>query len=132
MNTKVALAAAAALMALGASAATPASARSPVEPKPNQCFWTRNVDSFAAENDHIVNIRVGVGDVYQFEIMGSCPDIDWNQRIALVSRAGSSICSGMDAEIVTRSQIGPQRCPVRSVRKLTPQEVAALPAKARP
>jgi hypothetical protein len=65
-------------------------------------------------------------------MFGPCPDIDWNQRIALISRSGSTICTGMDAEVVTRSPIGPQRCPVRSVRKLTPEEIAALPPRAKP
>jgi hypothetical protein len=133
MITKVALAAcAAAVLALGATA-QPAAAKSPPDGKPkNQCFFTQNVNGFSAPDEHTVYVRVGVRDVYKFQLMGMCPDIDWSQRIALVSRSGSSICTGMDAEIVTRTQIGPQRCPVRSVQKLTPEEVAALPRKSRP
>jgi len=39
----------------------------------------------------------------------------------------------MDATIiVNRSPIGPQRCEVSKVTKLTPEEVAALPRKSRP
>jgi hypothetical protein len=34
--------------------------------------------------------------------------------------------------VITHSPIGPMRCPVRSVRKLTKEEIAALPRKARP
>ena len=129
MKTHVALAAgAAALLALGATAAT---AKSPPGAQ-RQCFWTRNADGFAAADEHTLNVRVGVRDVYQFEMFGPCPDIDWNQRIALVSRSGSTICTGMDAEVVTHSPIGPQRCAVRSVRKLTPEEIAALPRRAKP
>jgi len=129
MKTHVALAAgAAALLALSATAAT---AKSPPGAQ-RQCFWTRNADGFAAADEHTLNVRVGVRDVYQFEMFGPCPDIDWNQRIALISRSGSTICTGMDAEVVTRSPIGPQRCPVRSVRKLTPEEIAALPPRAKP
>ena len=129
MKTHVALtAAAAAILALSATAVA---AKSPAGPQ-RQCFWTRNADGFAAADEHTLNVRVGVRDVYQFEMFGPCPDIDWNQRIALISRSGSTICTGMDAEVVTRSPIGPQRCPVRSVRKLTPEEVKALPPRARP
>jgi|SRR6185437_518858 len=128
MKTHVALAAAAALLALSATAAA---AKSPPGPA-RQCFWTRNADSFAAADEHTLNVRVGVRDVYQFEMFGPCPDIDWNQRLALVSRSGSTICTGMDAEVVTHSPIGPQRCAVRSMRKLTPEEVAALPRRAKP
>lgn len=130
---------AAPVAALAALTALPqlADARSPVEPDtatraPKQCFWTRNANGFAAQGDRLVNIRVGVKDVYQFEMFGPCLDIDWSHRIALVSRSGSQICTGMDADIVTPSQIGPQRCHVRSVRKLTPAEIAALPKGAKP
>jgi hypothetical protein len=83
-------------------------------------------------DDRTVNVRVGARDVFQFEMFGTCPEIDWSQRIALVSRRSSTICSGMDAEIVTQTSIGPQRCTVRAVRKLTPAEVAALPKRGRP
>ena len=132
MQTRTAAAAMAALLTLGAAASTPALAETPAQPSKNQCFFTRNADGFAAPDDKTLYVRVGVRDVYQFEMFGTCLDMDWSQRIALVSRSSSSICSGMDAEVVTRSQIGPQRCPVRSVRKLTPEEVKALPPKARP
>jgi hypothetical protein len=130
MKMKIALAA---LMVL--TAAGPALARSPVEPqqKPQrQCFWTRNVNSFAAVNENVVNVRVGVRDYYQFEMFGRCPDVDWANRVALVSKGSSTICTGMDAEIITQTPIGPQRCPVRNIHKLTPAEVAALPPRARP
>lgn len=124
-------------LALAASA-TPASlARSPEEPKsepkaPRQCFWTHQITNFASDDDRIVNVRVGVKDVYQFEMFGPCLDVDWNTKIAVVSRSGSNICSGLDAEIISPSQIGPQRCQVRNVRKLSEAEVAALPKRARP
>ena len=133
MKTAIAAAAtAAALLTMGATASTPALAKSPVEPAQRQCFFTRMVNGFAAPDEKTLYVRVGVRDVYQFDMFGRCPDIDWNQRLALVSRPGSSICSGMDAEVISHSPIGPQRCPVRSVRKLTPAEVAALPPKSRP
>jgi hypothetical protein len=98
-----------------------------------QCFWTRNADSFAALDEHTLYVRVGVRQVWQFEMFGPCPDIDWNQRLVLVSRAGGTICTGMDAEVITHATgIGRQRCVVRSVKKLTPEEIAALPRGAKP
>jgi hypothetical protein len=80
-----------------------------------------------------VQVRVGVRDVYQFEMFGHCTDVDWAQRIAIVARGGSSrICEGFDADLVTPSPIGPQRCLVKNIHKLTPEQVAALPRRARP
>ncbi|THD70650.1 DUF6491 family protein [Phenylobacterium sp.] len=101
----------------------------------NECFWSRNVTSFAAPDDHTVYIKVNLRDVYRLDLMVSCPDVDWDQRVALVSNrgAGGSICGPLDAEIVSHATgLGPQRCPVKALRKLTPEEVAALPKKAKP
>jgi hypothetical protein len=134
MTPKIALTLAAAALL---TAAVPVAAKSPLEdgkPKParSQCFWTRQANGFASNDNRIVNVRVGVKDVYQFEMFGRCEDVDWSNRIALVSRGSGYICSGMDAEIVTRSSLGPQRCAVRNMHKLTPEEVKALPKHARP
>lgn len=128
MKTKVLAAAAAALLAAGAAPASSAD-----KPKgPRQCFWNHQVNSFAAQGDRIVNLRVGVKDYYQLELFAPCPDVEWTQKIALISRGSSTICSGLDAEVVTPTPIGPQKCMVRNVRKLTPTEVAALPKGAKP
>jgi len=137
MNWNNAFSIAAGLAALGLAASGPALAKSPKEPEAaarpkGQCFWTNQVHSFASNDDRIVNVRVGVRDVYQFEMMGRCTDVDWSNRIALVSRGGSHICTGMDAEIIAPSPIGPQRCAVSRIHKLTPEEVKALPKHARP
>lgn len=136
MKTKIRFAAVAMGLAALSLAAPPAAvAEAPAkgaEKAKRQCFWARQVNNFAAENDEVVNVRVGVRDVYRLEIFGTCPEIDWTQKIAIVSRGGSTICSGLDAEIITPSSLGPQRCTVRNVRKLTEDEVKALPAKAKP
>lgn len=120
---------------LTGSATAPAFAKSPEEPgaKPQrQCFWTRQVNSFASNDERVVNIRVGVKDVYQLEMFGRCHDVDWSHNIAIRSRGSSYICTGLDAEIIAPSSIGPQRCAVRSVRKLTEAEAKALPKHAKP
>lgn len=101
----------------------------------DQCFWARNVTSFAAPDDHTVYVRVNLHDVYRLDLMIPCPDVDWNQRVALVSShgAGGSICGPMDAEIVSHATgLGRQRCPVKALTKLTAEEAAALPKRAKP
>ncbi|HEY3694443.1 DUF6491 family protein [Phenylobacterium sp.] len=96
------------------------------------CFYARNVSGWRAAGDQTVYLRVGVKDIYRLDLMGRCSDIDWNQRIGIQARGSDWICSGLDAEIISPSPIGPQHCPVKTLHKLTPQEAAALPPKARP
>jgi hypothetical protein len=130
---RTAILAATALVALAAAGSAAAADKPSGPPKTNQCFWTRMADGFAAADEHTLNVRVGVRDVYQFEMFGPCQGIDWANRIALVSRPGDQICTGMDAEVISHSPgIGRQRCMVRSVKKLTPEEIAALPKRAKP
>jgi hypothetical protein len=65
-------------------------------------------------------------------MLGSCPQIDWAEKIGIRTRGSEWICSGLDADLISPTSIGPQRCAVRMMRKLTPAEVAALPPKSRP
>lgn len=127
------LAGCAAILALSACATPQEQAQQAAGPQPKrECFWAQNVNGFNAIDDETVTVTVGVNDVYRLDLFSRCPDIDWNQSIALVSRGGSSICSGLDATIVTRGPGGmAQRCPVRTVTKLTQPEVEALRAKDR-
>jgi len=122
------IALAAALTGGLAQAATPAKPNKPAQ----ACFWTRDVNNFKPAGDSTINIGVGVRDVYQLTLFGSSPDIDWTQHIGIESRGSSWICSGLDATIIVPGALGPQRIPVKTVRKLTPDEVAALPRKTRP
>lgn len=120
---------------LAGSAAAPVFAKSPEEPgakAQRQCFWTRQVNNFASNDDRIVNIRVGVKDVYQLQMFGRCTEVDWSNSIAIRSRGSSYICTGLDAEIIAPTSFGPQRCAVQSIRKLTEAEAKALPKRARP
>lgn len=97
-----------------------------------QCFRAQDVNGFTAVNDRQVNLRVGVSDIWRLDLFARCPDVDWSLRLGIESRGSSWICSGLDATIIAPSPIGPQRCAVQSLRKLTPQEVEALEPKAKP
>lgn len=95
-----------------------------------QCFSASQVNSFHAVDDRTVEVTVGTRRMYELQIVGTCPEIDWTQRIALRSRSGSSwVCSGMDAEILVPSPSGLERCPVVGVRQLSPAEVEAARAR---
>ena len=107
---------------IAACAATAPSARGPATAN-RQCFLASQVNDFSGATDDSVLVRVGVNNVYQLQLSGMCHDIDWANRIALRSTGGSNwICQGLDAELLIPSPIGPQRCLVTDVRKLSPEE----------
>jgi len=124
-STMAALGLAAALLGAGFAQAAPA----------RQCFFAKNITSWAPADSSTVNLRVNVHDYYQLKLLGECREIDWTGLgIALERRGSEWICEGQDESvlIVPTPGIGPRRCPVTSVRKLTDAEVKALPSKKRP
>jgi len=98
-----------------------------------RCFSARDARSFRSVNTTTVNVRVG-RDVYRLALLGVCPNFVWTQRLALVTRGTSRICTGpaLGASIVARGPSGTQRCAIQTVTALTPEEVEALPARERP
>jgi hypothetical protein len=124
----------AAAMAVGASAQPPGGARPPPKPRPS-CFWTNRVENFAAVDEQNLYLRVGIHDVYRAKLFSDCFQLDWVHHLALISRGSSLICEGsnLDVDVIVRDvAAGRQRCSVTDIRKLTPDEVAALPKGARP
>jgi len=122
----------AAVLALSAGVAAAPPATSAPSGGQRDCFWANNVNGFASQDDRTVNLRVGVREVYQLELWTSCTDVDFANHVRLDTRGFSSICHASDVNLIVRGPIGPQRCAVRSIRHLTPEEVAALPGRARP
>jgi hypothetical protein len=105
-------------------------------PKPQRaCFYARSVTNFAAADDRNLYIRVGARDVYHLSMFGNCFDLSWVHSLGLKSRGGNFICEGgnVSVDVVTRDAgPGVQSCPVTAIRRLTADEAAALPKKARP
>lgn len=96
------------------------------------CFFSRDVRGFAAPDDKTLYLRVRAKEVYRLDMKGRCPELDWEHKIAIDSRGSSSICSAIDATVLVKNSIGVSRCPVETLTRLTPEEVAALPPKSRP
>ena len=91
-----------------------------------QCFLPAQVNGFTAVDRDTVHVKVSASQVYELELFGDCPDVDWEQRIAIRSTGGSTwVCQGLDAELVVPSPIGPTRCPVSTIRRLSDEEVQA-------
>ena len=92
-----------------------------------QCFYAANVTGFRQGPGDIIYVNTNARDYYELRTLGYCAArLDFENRIALRSRGGGFICSGTDAEIYVPDALGSTYCPVRSNRKLSPQEVAAL------
>ena len=115
------------LAGVGATAvAAPEDAAKP----PRACFFASQLNGWRAEGDKVVYLEVGTRDVYRGELFSRCHDLDTAQTIGVRSRAGgSSICDGLDVELIVPDAIGPQVCHVTKLTKLSPEEIAAMKAE---
>lgn len=97
------------------------------------CFFNRQVRNYTTANDDkTVYIRAG-SNSYRLETFGRCLDLSNALQIGFDSHPSSSICSAQDVTLIVQSNgMGPQRCAVRTLEKLTPEQVAALPKGDRP
>ena len=132
-NAGFGLAIAAGLLAAPLPPQTDASAAPHREARGQQCFYASNITNFTAASDRVVYIRVGVNDVYRLDLMNACPELSFRLGIGLSqANGGSTICSPIDLTIRYRQAGADRICPVRDMRKLSPDEVAALPKRDRP
>lgn len=123
------------LAALAAAAIGAAAQAAPVTNAAGKsdCFYSRNIRGFTAVDRETINLQVGGrNDIVQLKLFAPSTELKWANGVALVSHGGSFICSSLDATLVVPGVGGPERFPVTSIRRLTPQEVAALPKKQRP
>ena len=113
--------------ALAFAVAACAPVQGPAAAAARQCFFVSQVNGFQAESERTVIVEVGVNDLYELQMAGPCPNVDWSQRIGVAARGGgSSVCVGQDAELLVPQPGGdPWRCQVRTVRRLTEAEAEA-------
>ncbi len=116
------------LATLAGCAQQPASAPATAASGARDCFSARSVNGFTPRDDDTVDVQVGARRYYRLELAGVCPNVNWATGVALVSRGGTSfICQGLDADLVVPNPgLGPHRCLVSSVRRLSDAEVQAL------
>jgi hypothetical protein len=103
-------------------------------PKPARaCFFKQQMNGWKEVGDRQVNIRVGVRDVYVIALASPCWNLKWSQALGVEARGSSSICTGDTVDVIVPDHVtGPDRCWGQVTKKLTPEEVAALPPKQRP
>jgi hypothetical protein len=94
------------------------------------CFYRSQVDGFRhvrnkQRGSDAVIVSVGPRRQYLFETLGPCHDIDWSETIGFDQVGPGEICSGLDVDLIVPSTIGPQRCAVKMIRPITPEEAKA-------
>lgn len=97
-----------------------------------QCFFPSQVSGFTSAGRDRIHVHTGPNQVFLFETFARCPDLDFSENLGFEHRGGGAICSGLDVDLIVPSTIGPQRCPVRMIRKLSREEAQASRRKNHP
>jgi hypothetical protein len=120
-----------AAFAIAALAATGAAADTKKPDKQN-CFVTNSWQGWSAPgNSDFIYLRVGVRDIYRVDLTpGSHVRKDADRFLVSQVRGSNWICSPIDLDLTLSDHHG-YREPLiaRAMRKLTPEEVAAIPRK---
>lgn len=124
---------AAAFLAAGAAQAQSPAVQPPAVKPARQCFFKQQLNNWKEVGDRQVYVRVSVRDVYEIALDSPCLNLRWSQSLGVAARGSNSICTGDTVTLIVPDRAtGPDRCFGRVVRKLTPEQVAALPPKQRP
>lgn len=102
-----------------------------------QCFNVSQVTNFRQGRHSQVFLRVGRSEVYELNAAGGCSDLDFASQLIITPDSGGAtgarLCVGDSARIYARgSTQTPMACRARITRKLTEEEIAALPDSHRP
>jgi len=102
-----------------------------------QCFSVQQITNFRQGRPDQVFLRVGRNDVYEMNAAGGCGDLDFANRLGLVSdmgaAGGSRLCTDDWARVIVPGSVDRAAvCRVRISRKLTAEEITALPSAYKP
>ncbi len=131
-NSLVVLALAAELVLVVTPRAALAAADPPVER--SDCFYVNQIRGSRPLDDRTVLFRVNTSDIYRLEFAHSCPDLTLPRpKLIIVPFGGVGlICHAIDIDVKVGEQgpgFIPMGCIAKSLRKLTPDEAAAVPKK---
>jgi len=100
------------------------------------CFPSENWEGWKSPAPNVIFIRVNLHDVYRLDLSAGSSLLQ-DPDVHLVNRmwgGGDYICTPLDFDLTVVEDMGGMREPliVRSITRLTPAEIAAIPPKYRP
>ena len=122
-----AAAVAASFMSIGAVAAADSDTH-------QHCFFASQFNNWRAADEKTIYIRVGVNRYFRLDIAGGCKTATWPDSFLITKFRGSNtVCTALDWDLKVSQPHGiAEACIVSQMTELTPDEVKALPAKAKP
>lgn len=128
-NSRLALnlVALAAVLGAGSALAGAPAARAP-------CFFLTQWEGWKSPSPDIIYLGVNMHDVYRVDLSAGSSQLQSpNVHLVSVNRGSSSICSAIDLDLKVADSMGfAEPLIAKTLTKLTPEEIAAIPKKFRP
>jgi hypothetical protein len=96
------------------------------------CFFINQWQGWHATDANTVYLRVNIKDIYRLDLSAGSQQLTWPGFYHLVSvtRGPDTVCTPLDLQLAVSDGRGfYQPLIVKTITKLTPDEVAALPKK---
>ena len=118
--------------AMLAAAASPALA---ADTHGRDCFTVNDWHGWSSPSPDVLYLAVSFKDVYKVVLAHPVDGLQLEDTVVISDEAGlQSVCSAVDLHLIMTHRHGGSRqgLIVRSLTKLTPEEIAAIPKKDRP
>jgi hypothetical protein len=100
--------------------------------QPDKCFLARDWEGWKSPNPNVIYVRVGVSRIYEFDLSAGSNQLQ-QPAMHLVSKIRGSdwICDPLDLQLqlVDDHHAFSEPLFVKSITRLTPEQIAAIPRK---
>jgi hypothetical protein len=98
----------------------------------DNCFLANDWEGWKSPNPNVIYVRVGVSRIYEFDLSAGSNQLQ-EPDMHLVSKIRGSdwICDPLDLQLQLADNHGAFEVPlfVKSITRLTPEQIAAIPKK---
>jgi len=125
---------AAALLGLAVTAAHASPTPGAAAPT-RSCFFINDWQGWKSPSPNILYLKVNMHDVYRVDLSAGSSQLQWPDvhLVSIVRGGGNSVCDALDLDLSVSDGHGFREPLIaKSITKLTPEEVAAIPPKFRP
>ena len=101
----------------------------------NRCFYNIDLESWKAPDAQTMYLRIRGNRYFRVDLVSKCFRLtEPAVHLITVFRGSNLVCSAVDWDLKVGQDIRdiPEPCIVKSMRPLTPAEVAAIPPKFKP
>ena len=120
---------------VAASAMLGAASAAPADTGGRNCFTVNDWHGWSSPSPDVLYLAVNFRDVYKVELAQPVEGLNLEDTVVISDEDGlQSVCGAVDLHLIMTHRRGGSRqgLIVRSLTRLTPEEIAAIPRKFRP